>query len=147
MHAKKKMCFKRNPSDCIQSTIDFNSVPTGRGFHLQSRLKARQERPLLAGGLFSRLNAGLAEVDFEGQRAGLLALLRLLDGDGDDRAQVEGVDFVVGVVQELLITIDAQLDKTQNRRNMWGHQAGFTHTLTHTGLRLLMILMILDASE
>lgn len=51
-------------------------------------------------------NTGLAEVNFERQWASLLALLRLLDGDGDHGAQVEGVDFV-GVVQELFVSVDA----------------------------------------
>lgn len=72
-------------------------------------LETRQQLPLLAP-LF--LNAGFAEVDFHRQRPGLLALLRLFHGDGDHRAQVEGVDFV-GVIQELFVSIDAQLTETQ----------------------------------
>lgn len=79
-------------------------------------LESKTAAPPVGRFFFVVLNAGLAEVDFERQRADLLAILRLLDGDGDHGAQVEGVDFV-GVVQELFVSVDAQLEKTQNRGN------------------------------
>lgn len=117
-HARKNMCFFKKFwwPDTVRSHL---FTPTGRGFHTWLPLKTRQQLPLLAP-LF--LNAGFAEVDFHRQRPGLLALLWLLHGDGDHRAQVEGVDFV-GVIQELFVSVDAQLTKTQTGGAKWGAHA------------------------
>lgn len=69
--------------------------------------------------LRARLHAGLAEVHLERQRPRLLAGLRLFDGDGDHGAQVVRVDFV-HVVQELFVSVDAQLGKRiKNGKERW----------------------------
>lgn len=65
--------------------------------------------------LRSLLHAGLVEVHLHGQRPRLLVGLRLFGGDGDHGAQVVRVDFV-HVLQELFVSVDAQLEKQQHKQ-------------------------------
>lgn len=63
--------------------------------------------------LRSLLHAGLVEVHLHRQRPRLLIGLRLFDGDGDHGAQGVRVDFG-RVVQELFVSVDAQLGKEEH---------------------------------
>lgn len=113
-HARKKNVFKKKKIPVTAYSPPSPLTPTNRSTRISFAvtLESKTAAPPV-GRFFFVLNAGLAEVDFERQRADLLAILRLLDSDGDHGAQVEGVDFV-GVVQELFVSVDAQLEKTQN---------------------------------
>lgn len=68
------------------------------------------------------LNAGFVEVNLHRQRPGLLGRIWLFHRDGDHGTQVVRVDFV-GIIQELLISVDTQLK---------GHKGVRAGTLTDT---------------
>lgn len=62
------------------------------------------------------LNRGLVEVDFDGQWPGFLNFLRPLGADSNHGTQVVWVDFV-HVLQELFVSVDAQLEKRRKEVN------------------------------
>ena len=96
-----------SPCDVFVSPLS----PSGQGFQTWLPWETRQQLiPVV-----SPLNTGFVEVNFHRQRPGLLTLLWLFHGDGDHRAQVVRVDFL-GIIQELFISVDAQLRRHRKKK-------------------------------
>lgn len=98
-----------SPCDVLVSPLS----PPGQGFQTWLPWETRQQLiPVV-----SPLNTGFVEVNFHRQRPGLLTFLWLFHGDCDHRTQVVRVDFL-GIIQELFISVDAQLKRHRKKKNM-----------------------------